>query len=44
MAQIVEVVLVVDPAVAVAAQLEALGLVLNPVGIGTLAVIEDALE
>ncbi len=42
--QVVEVVLVIDPAVSVAAQLKALGFVLNELGVGTLAVVEDALE
>ena len=44
LAQVVKVVLVVDPAVAVAAQLQALSLVGDAVGVGALAVVEDALE
>ena len=43
-AQVVEVVLVVDPAVPVAAQLEALRLVLHGVGVRPLAVEEEPLE
>ena len=44
LAQVVKVVLVVDPAVAVAAQLQALSLVLDKVRVRTLAVKENALE
>ena len=43
-AQVVEVVLVVDPAVPVAAQLEALRLVLHVAGVRPLAVEEEPLE
>ena len=44
LAQVVKVVLVVDPLVAVAGQLQALGLVGDEFGVGALTVVEDALE
>ena len=44
MAQIIEIVFVVDPSVAVSRQLQALRFVGHVLGIGTLAVVENALE
>ena len=44
MAQVVKVVLVVDPTVAVAAQLQALSLVLHHLGVRALAVEKDTFE
>ena len=44
MAQIIEIVFVVDPSVAVSRKLQALRFVGHVLGIGTLAVVENALE
>ena len=44
MAQVVKVVLVIDPPIAVAAELQTLGLVLDVRGVRSLTVVEDPLE